>query len=267
MGFDNVGRIWTPESLQQYLSILARPDWCRSVTLHHCGAPSLEQRPTGLTIRHIENIRDFYIAKSWRSGPHLCVDDDQLFGMSDLRQRGVHAVSFNASSIGIEVLGDYDREDPMSGRGLACWRTAAAASRILLDWLGLEANERTVHFHRDDPKTNKTCPGRKVSKEWVLSMISTPIAAIDTSTDTPDVGMPWTQWEIRGEQWCVPVLEFLAAAGMSTADVIAKLASRNGMFYYGSELLEGAYWVAPGSTTVPNGCTWAPARELLELVS
>lgn len=65
----------------------------------------------------------------------------------------------------------------------------------------------------------------------------------------------------------MPVLEFLAASGVPTADVITQLSSRNGVFYYGSELLEGAYWVAPGSVTEPNGCTWAPARELLELVS
>jgi hypothetical protein len=266
MGFENVGRVWTPESLEQYLAVLPRPDWCRSITLHHCGAPSLAQRPAGLTVRHIENIRDFYQSKSWRSGPHLFVDDDQIFGMSDFRRRGVHAVSFNASSIGIEVLGDYDQEDPHTGRGLACWQTAAAASRILLDWLGIEPSEQTVHFHRDDPKTTKSCPGRKVTKEWVLSLIAATAVRPAITTDKPDVGLPWQEWEFRREQWCVPVLNFLVAKGVPIGEVIASLSSRNGDFYYGTELLEGAYYVAPGSAAVPNGCTWAPVRELLDLV-
>ncbi len=164
------------------------------------------------------------------------------------------------------MLGDYDREDPLSGRGLACWRTAAAASRVLLDWLGLSANERTVLFHRDDPKTNKSCPGRRVSKQWVLSLIDTPAPTPETAIDKPDVGLPWTQWDFRREQWCVPVLAFLAARGVPTREIIEKLSSRNGNFYYGTELLEGAYFIALGSTIIPNGCTWAPARELIELL-
>ena len=53
-------------------------------------------------------------------------DEDQLWSMRDFRRPGVHAVSFNSMSIGIEVLGDYDTENPKMGRGLACWESAAA---------------------------------------------------------------------------------------------------------------------------------------------
>jgi hypothetical protein len=267
MGFENVGRVWTPESLQSYLATINRPAWCNSITMHHCGAPSLAQRPNGLTIQHIQNIRQFYQqTNGWSSGPHLFVDDDQLFGMCDFRKKGVHAVSFNATSIGIEVLGDYDREDPRSGRGLACWKNAAAAARVLLEWLELEPNENTVHFHRDDPKTKKTCPGTKVKKDWVLSLIGKQPAVASTQTDKPDVGMNWTKWDFRREQWCVPVLEFLSAKGVPTTVVITNLKSKNGKFFYGDELLEGAYFVQEGSPLKPNGCTWGPVRELSDLV-
>jgi hypothetical protein len=61
--------------------------------------------------------------------------------------------------------------NPGTGRGLACWNHATAAARLLLDWLGLKANAKTVLFHRDDPKTEKTCPGTNVSKDWVLEIV------------------------------------------------------------------------------------------------
>lgn len=267
MGFEKVGTVWTPRSFADYLTTITRPDWCKAVALHHTATPSLAQRPKGLLINHIENLRDYYKQDlGWSSGPHLFIDEDQIFGMCDLRRKGVHAVSFNSSAIGIEVLGFYDQEDPLSGRGLACWNTAAAATRALLDWLGLKAGGNTVLFHRDDPKTGKTCPGTKVKKEWLLELIEHPASSHSTETDKPDPGMAWTSWEFRGERWCVPVYEFLVARGIPSATVIAKLKAKGGRFYFGEELLEGAFFADGTSPFKPNGCTWAPARELLDLV-
>lgn len=121
MGFENTGRVWTVASLASYLAELRKPDWCDSVTLHHTGAPSLAQRPNGFTAQHLRNIEHYYrVTKGWSSAPHLFVDEDQLWGMCDFRKKGVHAVSFNSRSIGIEVLGEYDTENPLSGRGAAC---------------------------------------------------------------------------------------------------------------------------------------------------
>jgi hypothetical protein len=171
----------------------------------------------------------------------------------------VHAVSFNSSAIGIEVLGYYDVEDPLNGRGLLCWQNSAKATRVLLDWLGLKVNESTVLFHRDDPKTQKTCPGTKVKKDWLLSLIAAPVTPPSTETDRPEVGIPWTEWEFHGERWCVPVRNFLVAKGVPSATVIANLKSKSGKTYYGAELLEGAFYVAA------TGTTWAPVRELTDL--
>lgn len=273
MGFENVGRSWTPESFALYLGTINRPEWCKTITLHHTAAPSLKQRPNGLTMQHIENIKSFYKNDlGWKTGPHLFVDDHQIFGMCDLRHKGIHAASFNGSSIGIEVVGDYDKENPKTGRGLSCWENAAAVVRALLPWLGLEASEKTVLFHRDDPKTRKSCPGTKVKKDWVLAFLANPPAPIDpldpidTTDKQPDVGFAWTKWDFRGERWCVPVREFLLARGIAQADVIAKLKGKNGKFFYDGELLEGAYFVTKTATLTPNDCTWAPSRELLDLV-
>lgn len=173
MGYENVGRVWTLESFTQYLTTIEKPDWCEAITLHNTADPSLADFPSGLTLNYIKNTRDYYINElGWSAGPHLFVDEDQIFGMCDLRKKGVHAKSFNRFALGIEVLGNYDSEDPQSGRGLACWQNAAVVVRALLGWLGIEANEETILFHRQEPDAHKTCPGTKVEKGWVLDLFA-----------------------------------------------------------------------------------------------
>ena len=262
MGFENVGRVWTPQSLREYLTSLGpAPDWIQAICLHHTGAPSLSQRPRGLTAQHLENIASFYRnEKGWSTAPHLFVDDDQVFGMCDLRRKGIHAASFNAKAIGIEVLGDYDVEDPLSGRGQACWTLAAEVTRLLLDWLGLKANERTVLFHRDDPKTSKSCPGRKVRKEWILQLIGgASLQSPSPADERPSLTIPWEQWTYRGKYWCVPVYAYMAAMGEEGTTIKAQLRGMNGEFFYGNHELEGAFY--------ENEATWAPVRELHEILS
>lgn len=269
MGYANVGKVWTPDSLPRYLRTLEKPSWCHSVTLHHTAEPSLAMRPKGFLLQHIENLKAFYQEKGWHDGPHIFVDEDELLGMCDFRSQGVHAVSFNRSSIGIEVLGDYDIEDPFSGRGLNCWITAAAGARAILSWLGLDATTDTVHFHRDDPQTSKTCPGKKITKSWVLDLINKPepVNAINVSQVPPDIGMPWAFWDYRGGKWCLPLYDFLISKGVSQSEISQNFKSIGGEFFYGRELLEGAYYVGKNSPNVPNERTWIPAREAIEVLA
>lgn len=263
MGFENTGRVWTTDGLKEHLAGLDKPDWCNAVTLHHTAAPSLAQRPAGLTAQHLRNIEHFYrVTKGWSSAPHLFVDDDQLWGMCSFRKKGVHAVSFNGRAIGIEVLGDYDTESPKSGRGLDCWRNAAAATVVLLDWLGLKASPKTVLFHRDDPETDKSCPGKKVTKDWVLDLIESGSAVSPEKAPTkptPSVQLAKSELRFDGVHWSVPVAVFLTKKGVDQATIAAKL-KRSGKFhYYGTEHLEDAHYDKASETT------WAPLRELEEL--
>ena len=263
MGYENVGQVWTPESLREYLDTITKPDWCDAITLHHTASPSLAQRPNGFIAQHLRNLESFYGGKGWSAGPHLFGDDDQLWGMCDFRRKGVHAVSFNRRTIGIEVLGDYDSESPKTGRGLECWKTTAAGTKVLLDWLGLEPSKKTVLFHRDDPQTTKTCPGTKVTKEWVLGLIQgASEEPVDTSHAKPplEVTLKSTQWQFAGEQWCIPVRVYLGKKGISDATIGQKLRKVGPQFFYGEEWLEGAYYEKNSEMT------WAPVRELVELL-
>lgn len=170
MGFELTGRVWTPETFADYLQEV-QLGWADSVCVHHTAAPSLAQRPHGFTIQHIINIQHFYEGLGWSSGPHLFIDEDQIFGMSSLWRRGVHAKSFNARSIGVEMLGNYDHESPSSGRGLDVIETTAQTVAALLTRMELQADNDTVLFHRDDPKTSKSCPGELINKAWFIDKV------------------------------------------------------------------------------------------------
>ena len=181
MSFSNVGKVWDIEGFIAYLNALPALTWADSVTVHHTGTPDLSQRPKGWTIQHMRNLADYYGNKlKWSAGPHLFTDEDQIFGLSPLTRRGVHAVSFNAKSIGLEMLGNYDREDPDGERGKQVLRTSILAVAAILAKLGKPATSDTIHFHRDDPRTLKTCPGTNIDKGWFIDEVS---KAMETATD------------------------------------------------------------------------------------
>lgn len=205
MSYDNTGRVWTPATLASELAKTKPPKWINGITLHHTAAPSLEQRPRGFTAQHLENLRDYYSKQlGWKAGPHFFVDDDQVFGLSPWTEPGIHAVSFNSTHIGIEVLGDYDTEDPTTGRGLACWQTAAATVRVLLKWLGWKDSAaefaNAVNFHRNDPKTTKTCPGQRVTRGFFLGLLNDAAKRLPQNADTQ----------------LVPVVETLESLGVAS---------------------------------------------------
>jgi hypothetical protein len=198
MSFSLVGKVWDPVGFRQYVKTLDL-DWAKGITMHHTWNPSLRNRPRGLTIQHIRNLQSYYQNDlGWSRGPHLFVDDDQIFGMSPLEERGIHAVSFNRTHLGIEVLGNYDAESPVSGRGKACWGTAKEAVEILLR--KMERGTEAVNGHRDDPRTNKTCPGTKVDLDAFRASLNLEApASEDREDDDPDIDeiVANIQWQLN----------------------------------------------------------------------
>lgn len=96
--------------------------------------------------------------------------EDGIIVFQRLDRRGVHARSFNSDGWGIEMLGDYDVEDPTTGRGLKVLKNAASAISTLLGVNGGDTGD--IKFHRDDPKTDKSCPGKRVSKAMVATLVN-----------------------------------------------------------------------------------------------
>lgn len=197
MSFSAVGQVFDAASFRQHVAKLDL-SWAQGVCLHHTGTPNLAQRPKGWTIQHMRNLAHYYGNElGWSAGPHLFTDEDEIFGLSPLTSRGVHAVSFNARYIAIEALGNYDHEDPHSGRGAEVWHTTTAATAILLHRMGLPVNDTTVKFHRDDLRTSKTCPGTRVDKGTTLESIRVALAdleRIDDRVDDEADPAPFPEW-------------------------------------------------------------------------
>jgi hypothetical protein len=255
MSYNNVGQVWTSDSFDAYLKTLQRPSWCTKVCLHHTSSPSLAQRPSGFTVQHIINMRDYYKSLGWSSGPHLFIDEDQVWGMTPLNERGVHAVSFNSTAIGIEVLGDYDSENNATGRGLQCWQMAAKVTKSLFTWLNVPINASNLLFHRDDPQTSKTCPGTKVTKDWVLSLIN-------AETPAPNECKCPTCGSTVASNSMQPVIKYVTTyKGYSDSEAYALLKrGSDGFYYFGNDWLEGAKYDATQEATI------APLSELQQIV-
>lgn len=256
MSFNNVGKVWTPDSFGEYLKTLKRPNWVKKICLHHCGEPNLSQRPNGFTIQHIQNMKSFYQGMKWTRGPHLFVDDDQVFGMTPLSEQGIHAPDFNRNAIGIEVLGDYDKEDPKSGRGEKCWWTAAKIVWMLLDWLDLPINEETVVFHRECKVTQRTsrksCPGTKVDKQFVLDLVKhSDIFKLDFVKQMFSVDNP-----IVENKNFVPLAATLRSRGFTDQQIKKSLRCEGKNFFWLDDHLEFAYYDSKTETTM------VPLKEL-----
>lgn len=195
MSFSEIGRNYSGASLLERARTLDL-SWASSVTFHHTGFPYLSMRPHGFSEQLLQNVAHGYRHdRGWDRGPHLFVDEEKIWGLSPLTESSIHAVSFNSNSLSIEVLGDYNhRDDPNSGRGQACWLRAfeaAAALYLAMGYATKDVTERTLKFHRDDPRTRKTCPGTKVDKDWVIAGVKAAMVALSgASVAAAEVGVP-----------------------------------------------------------------------------
>lgn len=139
----------------------------KTVILHNTKIPSLWQRPNGFQVDHIENLYLYYFnEKGWSGCPHFFVDDRCVHSLFPVSRPGVHCVGWNDRSIGIEVLGDYDKEDPENGRGLGCWQNAAQLLYLLRSWFpGIG-----WMFHRE-ADTSRNCPGQRVTRAFFEDLL------------------------------------------------------------------------------------------------
>ena len=167
-----IGNSYSSADFDKYCHELQWTAWRPSfIVLHNTGAPSLAQRPNGFTKQHMQNFVTYYRdTNKWPAGPHLFIDDKQIWVFTPLTVSGVHSPSWNKSALGFEMLGDYEKESFDSGRGLKVRRNAVAAIATLTAILGLDPQK--MRIHREDPLTKHACPGKNVRKLEVIQEVT-----------------------------------------------------------------------------------------------
>jgi hypothetical protein len=167
-----VAKAFTADAFDGYCHTLKWDAWRPSfIVLHNTQIPSLAERPNGFSLSHIRQLEAFYRdTQEWRAGPHLFVDDKQVWVFTPLTVSGTHSPSWNKLALGIEMLGDYDTESFTEGRGLAVRNNAVKAMASLSAVLGLDP--QTIRLHREDPLTTHACPGAAVKKLEIIQAVT-----------------------------------------------------------------------------------------------
>lgn len=171
-----VGTSFTPVEFNAYCRALRWDSWRPSfIVLHDTESLSLAQCPNGLTKDHIFKLESYYRDKlGWRAGPHVLVDDRQIWVFTPLNVAGAHSPSWNNISLGVAMLGDYDKESFHTGRGWDVRNNTASAIATLCTILEIECNN--LLLHREDPSATDVCPGKNVQSLHVIREIQKVIA-------------------------------------------------------------------------------------------
>lgn len=180
-----VGRKFTHAEFKTYLDSLKVTPWAKFIVVHNTSVPDIAlyktwERREG---KHknwspeqwLRNLASYYAGQGWSGAPHLFIPPtaDTILVLNSLLVRGTHSPSWNSNSIGIETVGEFEREgfaDPSQAN-------LVAALTMLHQKLGLEPSPyergvKGIHFHKEDPKTtHKTCPGRNLDKNKLVSSV------------------------------------------------------------------------------------------------
>lgn len=158
------GRQFTIEQAREHVGSIDLKPWRPSgIMIHNTGAPNLAQWMSYPVDKRIQNLKRYYEGLGWRSGPHFFVDPAHIIPFTPMHQKGTHSPSFNGTHLGIECVGDYDRDDDDKGPGQDMKRNLVALLAMLHERLGIDPGK--LAMHKDDPRTTHDCPGRHLFED------------------------------------------------------------------------------------------------------
>ena len=204
-----VGRFFAPADFAAYAKEASKHgSWNPvGITVHHTGAPSLAQRPYGFTAQHMQNIKWGYENdRAWSSGPHFFVDQNGIWVFVDPAYPGIHAVSFNDTHHGLEMLGNYDSES-VNTDVLA---NTAICIRACMNAWGYDK----YNFHRDCKHTKKTCPGIKITRAIIDNALTGVPSPVKAKVVAEDGQQAFTETMIVQGRLYVPARSFAAWLGI-----------------------------------------------------
>jgi N-acetylmuramoyl-L-alanine amidase/Bacterial SH3 domain len=165
-------------SIEEFTAYMRSLDYSRwrpsGIVQHNTARPSLNDWIHGGTppMQRMENMKSYYQRLGWSAGPHCFVDNLAIYVMTDLNVRGVHSPSYNATRLGIEMVGDFAVEDDETGPGKKVLELTTALFGECCMFFGWEPNNDKIKQHKEDPQTNHDCPGDKVVKSEFLADVA-----------------------------------------------------------------------------------------------
>lgn len=194
-GFD--GRPYMRDEFAAHVGNLNWTDWKpKGITLHNTSAPRLDQwAESGPTHdQRIRNLQYYYQTQlGWHAGPHLFISRHFINGFSDLTQPGVHSTCFNATHIGVEMVGDYNSETFDSGDGALVRDTAVFALATL--YRALNLNPVGLTFHKQCTRDNHDCPGRNVNMADMIARVTALWRGLPAPPEPP--AEPWEETQYQ----------------------------------------------------------------------
>jgi N-acetylmuramoyl-L-alanine amidase CwlA len=131
------------------------------IVLHHTSDTLRQWKKGEVSIGYYKKL---YESKGWKAGPHLFVAPEGIYLFTDINIQGIHANSGNRGSIGVEMVGNYNKTLP-SGK---IWSNIKKVLRILMNKFNLKLKD--IHLHREY-NLKKSCPGRAITKKWIRTIL------------------------------------------------------------------------------------------------
>jgi len=131
------------------------------IVLHHTSDTLRQWKKGEVSIGYYKKL---YESKGWKVGPHLFVAPEGIYLFTDINIQGIHANNGNKGSIGVEMIGNYNKILPSR----KIWSNTKKVLIILLNKFNLKLKD--IHFHREY-NHKKSCPGKAITKKWVRSEI------------------------------------------------------------------------------------------------
>src|SRR4051812_38980705 len=167
----------TPYTREDFAAHVATLRWNQGwkpqgITLHNTAAPTLAQwAESGEKHKQrIANLQSYYEGMGWHSGPHLFISRNYINGFANILLPGVHSRCFNATHIGIEMVGDYNAEEFDTGDGALVRDNAVFALAVL--FRAIDVSPAKLVFHKECKADNHDCPGKNVNKGAMIGRVS-----------------------------------------------------------------------------------------------
>jgi hypothetical protein len=140
------------------------------IVLHNTDIPTLAMRPDGFSKQNMIALDQYYgVRQGWSAGPAAFIDQRGIWIFTGFTEPGVHSPSWNATSWGIEQLGNFDTEKYDSGDGVLVRSHTIAVLAILSIAGDIPLDNTTLRFHKEDKATtHRHCPGAACMKQGIL---------------------------------------------------------------------------------------------------